>query len=146
MISTIEKVLFLKSVSLFNQIPGEELARVAEIAKEVSFEEGDVIIKQGEVGDCLYLVIEGKVRVVTGEQKLVNLGKGECFGEMSLLDAEPRSASIQAAADVTLLKIIQDDFYAMMTERPKITHGILRVLTHRLRDANKTINALTEKK
>ena len=143
MISTIEKVLFLKSVNLFNQIPGEELACVAEITKEVPFEEGNVIIKQGEIGDCLYLVIEGNVRVVTGDQELVHLGKGECFGEMSLLDSEPRSASIQAVTDVILLRITQDDFFSMMSERPKITNEILTVLTRRLRDANKTINELT---
>ncbi|MFO7558021.1 MAG: cyclic nucleotide-binding domain-containing protein [Desulfobacterales bacterium] len=146
MISTIEKVLFLKSVNLFDQIPGEDLARIAEIAKEVSFEKEDYIIKQGESGDCLYLVIEGEVRVIPEDRELVHLGKGECFGEMSLLDSEPRSASVQAITPVVLLKIIQEDFYSMMTERPKIARGVLSVLTRRLRDANKTISELTGKK
>jgi CRP-like cAMP-binding protein len=133
MISTIEKVLFLKGVDLFSQIPGEDLAQVAQIAKELYFEQGTQIIKQGDVGNCLYLIIEGKVKVLADEQEIARLGEKESVGEMSILDAEPRSASVFADSDVVLLEIKQEDFYEMISERPEIAQGIIKVLTRRLR-------------
>lgn len=133
MISTIEKVLFLKGVDLFSQIPGEDLAQVAQIAKEVYFEKGQQVIKQGDVGDCLYLIIEGEVEVFSDDQEIARLGEKESVGEMSILDAEPRSASVLAASDVVLLEIKQEDFYDMISERPEIAQGVIKVLTRRLR-------------
>jgi len=145
MISTIEKVLFLKSVDLFKDIPGEDLARVAEIATEVPFEKDERIITEGEMGDCLYLVLEGSVRVLAGEQEVACLGEKQCFGEMAILDSEPRSASVDACEDVFLLKITQDDFYEMMAERSDIAQGIIKVLTGRLRQANGKVTELTNR-
>jgi CRP-like cAMP-binding protein len=133
MISTIEKVLFLKSVDLFSQIPGEDLAQIAQIAKEIYFEQDQCIIKQGEIGDCLYLIIEGEVKVLTEEKEVTRLGEKECVGEMSILDSEPRSASVFAVTDVVLLKIKQEDFYEMISERSEIAQGVITVLTRRLR-------------
>lgn len=140
MISTIEKVLFLKGVDLFSQIPGEDLAQVAQIAEEIYFEQGQQIIKQGEVGDCLYLIIEGEVKVSADDKVIARLGEKECVGEMSILDAEPRSASVFAISDVILLRIQQEDFYEMISERSEIAQGVIKVLTRRLRG-----NHLTER-
>lgn len=133
MISTIEKVLFLKSVDLFSQIPGEDLAQIALIAREVEFDQDACIIRQGDIGDCLYLIIEGEVKVVTDGAEVTRLGAKECVGEMSLLDSEPRSASVYAVTDVVLLKINQEDFYEMISERSEIAQGVIVVLTRRLR-------------
>jgi CRP-like cAMP-binding protein len=138
MISTIEKVLFLKRVDLFRQIPGEDLAQVAQIAKEVYFEQGQQIIKQGDVGDCLYLIIEGEVKVLSDDKEITRFGEKESVGEMSILDAEPRSASVFAVSDVVLLKIKQEDFYEMISERPEIAQGVIKVLTRRLRRNSKS--------
>lgn len=138
MISTIEKVLFLKGVDLFSQIPGEDLAQVARIAKELYFEQDSQIIEQGDVGDCLYLIIEGEVKVLADDQEIARLGEKESVGEMSILDAEPRSASVFAATDVVLLEIKQEDFYEMISERPEIAQGVIKVLTRRLRSYHST--------
>ncbi len=119
MLSTIEKVLFLKSVDLFAEMHGEDLARVARIAEEVFFEAGEYIMREGATGDCLYLVTEGQVLVLSGDQELACLDAGECVGEMSLLDSEPRSASVMARTEAALLRIGQEDFYSMMTEKPE---------------------------
>ena len=96
MLSTVEKVLFLKSVDLFSQIPGEDLAEVALIAREESCEPGEEVFSEGEDGDALYLVLSGKVRVHRGDRLLAVLGERECFGEMAILDAAPRSATVTA--------------------------------------------------
>jgi len=134
MISTIEKVLFLKSVDLFSQIPGEDLAQIAQITQEVYFEQDQCIIKQGDIGDCLYLIVEGEVKVLTDEREVTRLGEKECVGEMSILDSESRSASVFSVTDVVLLKIKQEDFYEMISERSEIAQGVIAVLTRRLRE------------
>ncbi len=135
MITTVEKVLFLKSIDLFSQIPGEDLAAVALISSEEHRDQGDEIFAEGEAGDALYLVIDGKVRVHKQDRLIAELGERECFGEMAILDAAPRSATVSAVSDVELLKIEREDFQEIMAEKPEIAMGIIKVLTRRLRDA-----------
>ncbi len=140
MLSTIEKVLFLKSVELFHKINGEDLAQIAGIAKETHFENGELIIQQGALGNSMYLIIEGEVSVHRAKQKIARLGEREAFGEMAILDHEPRSASVTAITDVSCLKIEREDFYALMSDKPEIAYGIIRVLTQRLRAANQRMS------
>ncbi len=135
MLSTVEKVLFLKSIDLFSQIPGEDLAQVALIATEEAREQGEEIFAEGEAGDALYLVLDGKVRVHRGDRQIAELGERECFGEMAILDASPRSATVTAVKDTNLLKISREDFQEIMSEKPEIALGIIKVLSHRLRNA-----------
>jgi len=135
MISTVEKVLFLKSIDLFSQIPGEDLAALALIASEERRDPGDEIFAEGESGDALYLVLDGKVRVHRGDRVIAELGERECFGEMAILDAAPRSATVSALASTNLLKITREDFQDIMSEKPEIAQGVIKVLTRRLRDA-----------
>jgi len=132
-ISTVEKVLFLKSIDLFSQIPGEDLARVAQIAEELDFEEGERIMQEGEMGDSMYLIVDGVVQVFKGERKVVELSERECVGEMAILDSEPRSATVQALSAVRALRIEREDFYELMNEKAEIARGIIKVLTRRLR-------------
>jgi len=134
MISTVEKVLFLKGVELFGQISGEDLSQIAQIADEVDFEQDQRIILEGDLGDSLFLIISGKVRVHHEEQEIAVLGERQVFGEMALLDSEPRSASVTAVSDVTLLRIQQEDFSDIVTEKAEIAMGIIKVLSRRLRD------------
>jgi len=135
MLSTVEKVLFLKSIDLFSQIPGEDLAQVALISTEESRETGEEIFAEGEAGDALYLVLDGRVRVHRQDRVIAELGERECFGEMALLDAAPRSATVTAVVDAHLLKISREDFQEILNEKPEIASGIIKVLTRRLRSA-----------
>ena len=137
MITIVEKVLFLKGIDLFSRIPGEDLAQVALIAEEEERDAGDVLIREGEMGDALYLVVEGTVRVRKGEREVAELGEREVFGEMALLDPAPRSATVEAATDVTLLRIRREDFADVMAENPDIARGVIQVLTRRLRAATR---------
>lgn len=133
MISTVEKVLFLKSIDLFSQIPGEDLARVAQIAEEIDFEPRDTVITEGEIGDSMYLIVDGRVEVFKGQRLVVELGERECVGEMAILDSEPRSATVKTQTAVRALKIEREDFYDLMNEKMEIAQGIIKVLTRRLR-------------
>jgi CRP/FNR family cyclic AMP-dependent transcriptional regulator len=135
MISTVEKVLFLKSIDLFSQIPGEDLAQIALISSEETREPNEEIFAEGESGDALYLVLDGKVRVHRQDRVIAELGERECFGEMAILDASPRSATVTALADTNLLKISREDFQEIMVEKPEIATGIIKVLSRRLRNA-----------
>jgi CRP-like cAMP-binding protein len=140
-ISTVEKVLFLKGVDLFKTIPGEELSHIAQITDEVEYAPDETLFHQGDQGDAMYLIVEGKVKVHAGEQVFAELSTNQCFGEMAILDAEPRSASITALSDLTLLKIQRDDFAEILAEKPEISLGIIKVLTGRLREAHKRTKA-----
>jgi CRP/FNR family transcriptional regulator, cyclic AMP receptor protein len=137
MLSTVEKVLFLKSIDLFSQIPGEDLTQVALVASEVDHAQGDEIFAEGDSGDALYLVLDGSVRVHKQERVIAELGERECFGEMAILDAAPRSATVTATRDTRLLRISREDFQEILGEKPEIAVGIIKVLTRRLRDATR---------
>ncbi len=136
MISTIEKVLFLKGVDLFKTIPAEELSHIAQITDEVELPADQVVVRQGDSGDAMYLIVSGRVKVHSGRQVFAELGSRQCFGEMAILDAEPRSATVTSLSELTLLKIQRDDFGEILAEKPDISRGIIKVLTGRLREAN----------
>ena len=135
MYSTLEKALILNSIDLFESIPSEELIRVAQIAEEEQFETDTPLFEEGDFGDSMYIVANGKVRVHKGKRIIAELEKGACVGEMALLDQEPRSADVTVNADTIMLKITQDGFYELMSSNMEIMHGIVKLITNRLRKA-----------
>ena len=135
MYSTLEKAMILKSVDLFTSIPSQELIRVAQIAEEEEYQPGTSLCKEGDFGDCMYIIANGKVKVHKGDRTLVELEKGAFVGDMALLDQEPRSADLTISAETTLLKISQDAFYELMSSNFEIMNGILKIISSRLRDA-----------
>jgi CRP-like cAMP-binding protein len=136
-LTTVEKVLFLKSIDLFRALPAEELAQIAEIAEEEEFVAGDPVFAEGEMGDALFLVISGSVKVHKGDKQLAVLSVRDVVGEMAVLDGEPRSASVTVAQDASLLKIGRDDFRDILSERPEIAMGVMKVLSRRLRETSR---------
>jgi ATP:ADP antiporter, AAA family len=142
MLTIIEKVLFLKSVALFKQIPGPVLSRVAEIAQENLYDEGSVVLEQGTPGRGLFVVMRGKARVEIDGYPVATLGEKEFFGEMSLFDAEPASGSIIAQEELDLLRVEPQDFSDLMEERVEIAHGLLSVLIRRLRNMSQATSEM----
>lgn len=130
---TVEKILFLRNVPLFSGMPPGELSRLADITKEVIYPAGSSIIREGEYGDTMYLIVEGEVRVHRGAAKIAVLKEKDYFGEMSILAGEPRSASVTALSDCLLLRINQADFHEMLSGHFDVTLAIIRTLTRRLR-------------
>ena len=135
MYSTLEKTIFLKGVDLFRDISGEEVSHVAQIADEIQFLKGKIIFEEGDVGDSMFIIVDGTVKIHKGEKKIATLSKGKFIGEMALLDQEPRSASVTATDDTILLQINREDFYDLMASRMEIMQGIVKILTQRLRSA-----------
>ncbi len=136
MLSTIEKVIILKTVSVFAQTPDAVLAEVAELLEEVALDADAVVFRQGDPGDSLYLIVRGKVQVEDSDRVLRQMGAREVFGEMALLDNEPRSASVRTIEPSQLLRLAQITFYELLADRPEIATGIIRVLMGYIRDLN----------
>lgn len=135
MYSTLEKAMILKSVDLFASIPSQELIRVAQIAEEEEYQTDTSLCKEGDYGDCMYIIANGKVKVHKGDHTLVELEKGAFVGDMALLDQEPRSADLTTSLETTLLKISQDAFYELMSSNFEIMNGILKIISSRLRES-----------
>ena len=139
MYSILEKTILLKSVNLFQNIPGNILSKIAQIALEIHLEEKDVIFKEGDSGSSLFVIISGKVDIIKNNQIIANLEQGNCIGEMSLLDQEPRSADAVSNGESILLKIDQDGFFELMASNSEIIKQIMKMLTKRLRQTNKKL-------
>jgi CRP-like cAMP-binding protein len=132
----IEKVLVLKSLNLFKDTPENILADLAPLMKEIQYEQGTEIFKEGETGDCMYIIQQGNIKIHKGNTTLAILKEKEVFGELSLLDADTRSASATADTDCILYKIDQEPFYELMDERPEVAKGFIKILCQRLRTMN----------
>lgn len=141
MLLTIEKVAVLKSVEIFADIPDFVLASVAAIIEEVDVPAGETFIKEGTWEDCMYIVVEGQIRVHNLGKDILFLGPGKSVGELAVLDPEPRSASATAVADTLLFRINKESFDEVMTDRPEISLGIIRALCRRIRDTGNAITA-----
>ena len=144
MYSTVEKILFLMSVPIFDKLSGEDLAPIAQAAEVESHSKGARIVKEGDVGDSLYVVLRGLVRIEKRGQVLAELGPKATFGEMAVLDAAVRSADAVAQEDTEVLKIGSDEFYDILHEQSEIAEGVIKVLTRRLREADVRIGVGTE--
>ena len=133
---TVDKVMVLRDVNLFRAIPHQVLAGIANLLVERWAEPGERLFDKGELGDCLYVIASGSVRVHDGARTFQNLGQKEVFGELSLLDAQPRAASVTAVERTRLFRLAQGDFYTLMGERPEITVAINRALCAMVRSAD----------
>jgi HEAT repeat protein len=141
-LSVMERILFLQRVPLFADLPPTELKQVAAIAYEHMFSEDDVIARQGEQGDEMYIIVDGEVTVETelepGESaELARRGPGEYVGEMAIISHEPRMASLRATSDVRMLCIGQKEFEGIIRERPETSLAVMRGLIDRLKEARR---------
>jgi len=142
-----ERILFLRSVPLFSDLDGSVLQWVNEIAKEKTYAAGETVFKENEEGDALYIIENGSVRVVKGIEKTTTLAilqAGDCFGEMAVLDSEPRSASIEVQRDATLLAINRDDFQRLLLAKPQMAFALFKTLSRRLRETNRKLLELAD--
>ncbi len=132
----IEKVLLLKSLSIFEETPETVLAEVAEILEEEEFEPGKNIFHTGDIAQCMYVIFKGSIKIHRGEHTLAILKENDFFGELSLLDTDTRSASATTDTETLLLKIDQEPFYELMENRIEVAKGIIKTLCRRLKAQN----------
>jgi CRP-like cAMP-binding protein len=130
-------VFHLRGVPLFRDLGADELLPVAEFATEVTFAAGDTVFEEGQDGDRLYIIAKGSVEVLKSGARIAELGAGECFGEMALLDKTPRSATVRALEPTTLVATAREDFVDLLDLYPALARAVAGVLAGRLREANK---------
>jgi ATP:ADP antiporter, AAA family len=133
MLSTVERVLILKTLSIFADTPDEALAELAELVEEVTALPGEVIVQEGEPGQSLFVVVSGTVEVIDDNRVINHLGGRAVFGELSLLDSSPRTATIRALEETRLLRIDQAPFYELMSDYVEVALGTIHMLTRNLR-------------
>ena len=131
-----ERIKILKKTHIFSETGADVLFEVANELVEKHARKEKVILRKGEVGSAMYIIVKGKVRVHDGNHVLTKLGPGSVFGEYSLIDEETRSASVTADAPCDLLKLSQDDFFRILFEKKEIIKGVLKVLVNRMRSMN----------
>lgn len=138
---------FLRSIPIFSKLDDAELQRFAELTREKNYPKGSVIVFEDDPGDSLFIVREGRVKVVLigedGREVILGvLGVSEHFGELSLIDDQPRSAHVIAMEDTNLLVLRRDDFRRRVEANPGVAWLLLVELARRLRRADAKIHGL----
>ncbi len=128
------------AIPLFRSLSKEELTEMANSSKEMSFPSGASIVKEGDAGLGFYLVAEGQAVVKRKGRILSKLGRGSFFGEMALLDDQPRSADVTANEPTKCLVLLRWNFWAIVSKNPKIARGLLQEMARRLRATNEALS------
>lgn len=135
-ISIIERVLFLRKVALFADLAPSDLERVARLAEERGYADGEVIAAEGELGEDLHIIVDGRIRVIQdrdgSERELARRTAGDVVGEMSIITQAPRVATLVADGPVRTIRLRHREFESMLRERPTVAMGVMRVLAYRL--------------
>jgi len=137
----------LRRVPLFAELSEAEIARLGDIARERGYPKNSVILFEDDPGDALYVVVTGLVKVVLigedGREVILSvLKEGDFFGEMSLIDDQPRSAHVIAMEDSSLVVLRREDFQHRIREAPGVALGMLKAMSRRLREADEKIGGL----
>jgi CRP/FNR family transcriptional regulator, cyclic AMP receptor protein len=136
-----EKIRHLQKVDILAHCTKKQLKSVASISRLIEVPAGTMLTRVGEPGEEFFFIVDGSAMVEVTRRKRVRLGPGEFFGEMSLLDGEPRSATVRAETDMRLLVIERHHFQTLLSEVTDLTRTILVVLSRRLRDLERALNA-----
>lgn len=142
-----EKILLLRGMEMLASLSVSELAAVAAVSEEISFTPGQVIIREGEIGDSMYFVVSGRVSVTKIAEaqcniELATMGPGEYFGEMALFDNLERSATVTALTETKLLMLHQREFSEVVREYPQVALRICTDLSRRVRNLQGRLQAL----
>lgn len=139
--SPMNRLVFLKSVPLFSEMSLDNLVAVDGAMRRETYLAAEPIVVEGDLGDRLFIVFRGEVavtkRLAEGERELARLGTGQVFGEMSLFDDEPRSATVAAVGETEVLALERERFHSLVQQKPQILMAVCKVLVDRLRKANR---------
>lgn len=139
-VSQDEKMKRLEEVALLEGCSQRQLRSVARIAEVIEVPAGTVLARAGQSGDQFFLILDGSARVDVPPRKRAKLKPGDYFGEMSLLDGGPRSATVTADTPLRLLVIQRRDFATLLREAPDLTQSLLATLSRRVRQAEQVVS------
>ena len=132
-LTTIEKVIFLKSIDIFRHATIEELGGVAALTEEVHFEPGETIYREGEPVDAIYLILTGRVAVEGNGQVVREVGEKQAFGTVAALDRNPAIHTVKAIDPVYALKLNAQDFDDILSLDFELVRAIFRALCRMIR-------------
>ena len=137
----------LRTVPLFSELSDADIASLARLAARRNYPKDTVVFFENEEGDFFFMIVAGRIKVTIlgddGREIILSmLGPGDFFGEMALLDNEPRSATAIAVEESELLSLHRTDFQSVIGDNPAISNALIKVLTARLRRANHQISTL----
>lgn len=130
-------VQMLAGVPIFEGLSKKDLSQIAGAAKQVTHRPGSVLAREGQSGVGFFMILEGTAGVQVGERQRRKLGSGDFFGEISLLDGGPRTATVTAETEVTTLGLTPWDFKRLVEGNPAIASKMLKVMAQRLRSSSK---------
>jgi CRP-like cAMP-binding protein len=130
-----EKLDHLRKVPLFSRMNQRQLERLGQLADEIEVGLDEVLAEQGRVGHEFFIVLDGHLVVLDGRNPIAQLGPGDFFGEIALLDGRPRTATVRAEGITRLLVVGHREFHALMDEFPSVRTAVLEALADRLRNA-----------
>ena len=130
----------LQSTPLWSSLTKQDLKMVVKLSRERTFESGHTIVSKGEGGIGFYLILEGAVEVRSNKKTLSRLGPGQFFGEMSVLDNQPRSADVVAVERSRVLVLSAWSFRSLISDNPRIAFKMLQEFVRRLRDTDKSLS------
>ena len=132
-----QRVLLLKRSDIFKEVNTDDLRLVADKLEQVHYRSGDRVFDKGDFGEDMYIILSGRVGIAidpaAGDDFIVELGEGACFGEMNLLDEKPRSASAVVLQDTELLKLGKQKLRGLILSYPELALGMLKALSLNLR-------------
>ena len=136
-----QKATLLQSVPIFRGLSRKQITQIERLVTETTVPAGTRMATAGEYGRELVIIVEGRATVTVGRKRTVRLGPGDFWGEMSLVDGGPRSATVEAASDMVLLVAGGREFSRLLERAPQIAMKIMGVLSQRLRDAEASVSA-----
>ena len=127
-LTTIEKVIFLKSVDIFEHATVEQLGRIAGLTEEVHFKPGEIIFEEGQPGDAFYLLLSGQVLIERNGNTLREMKEKEAFGTLEVLDFHPRAVTAKAVDQVRALKLNGQEFHDLLSLDIEMVQAVFRML------------------
>ncbi len=130
----IDKIILLSNTEMFKYTPDENLSLIAQETELKFYQAGDDIVIEGEVGDRLYIIVSGKCEVIKNNHLLAHLKNRDVFGDLAVLDEEPRMATVRAETDCDVLELNKESLLSILEVNPSIYQGIVKFLCKRMRN------------
>jgi CRP-like cAMP-binding protein len=146
LVTLLERVFFLKNVEIFRHVDSDKLLLVAEIAQELKIRKGDTLIREGEIGDSLFMVAKGVLRLTQAREEkayvVEHLKSGSVFGDLGIFGSSPHTVSAVCEEDCELLMLRKKDFKKLLMDNPEIIYNLLEIYAFRIRKLNMDITKL----
>ena len=137
-VSILERIMLLREIPIFADLSPEDLKLVAEVAREEWYPQNTDIFHQGDEGNMMFVIVDGRLQVVRNtdgkDQLLAERGPGDFLGEMAIIESSPRSATLPTQSEVRVLAIDDETFKGILRERPNVSFAVMRNLSRRLRE------------